>query len=477
MKQRWIEGILNAIADKGRDFLKTGPTMDLCNPRQLCVELASGRHGEASGIALARELLRSYQQMDEAGKLAFFRMLLNDFGVDALTIRRASDAYVAEASSANYLALTTAAEAKRQELLRRLNMAPEGTSALVRMRADLLGFVKKRPELKAVDVDFRHLLASWFNRGFLKIASINWDSSASLLDKLIAYEAVHKIDGFVDLRRRLAEDRRCFAFFHPAMPGEPLIFVEVALVKGISTSVQPLLDAQVPIERPEKADTAIFYSINNTQVGLRGVSFGNFLIKQVVEELKAELPHLRKFSTLSPLPRFVSTLRLALTGKESHLDSVVVEALLQMHTDLLARVAPAPTLAQSMLRILDGEVKPPHADIAMLIKQLALAYLLSRGPRGAIDPVTSFHLSNGALLHAINPFADVSEHGMSISYGVMVNYLYDLDAVEVNHENYVSTGRVTLSSKLARMEKRLVHAHSRRKRHQQPLRAESLGGG
>ncbi len=273
--------------------------------RRLAAALLSER-GEASGAALSRELHEVLRRLEPAGRLDFMRFLAADFQPDRATLRAAAQAYLADGTAEAAAVVADAADPPRQELLRRMNMAPGGTATLVAMRKELLRYVRDEPVLRLLDHDLKHLFASWFNRGFLELRRIDWNSPAAVLDKLIAYEAVHEIQGWDDLRRRLAPDRRCFAFFHPALPGEPLIFVEVALVEGLAGAVQPLLvqdgDDEAARHRAARANTAIFYSISNCQDGLRGVSFGNFLIKQVVEELKAELPQLTQFSTLSPVP-------------------------------------------------------------------------------------------------------------------------------------------------------------------------------
>src|SRR6476660_2959172 len=271
--------------------------------KQLAATLLSER-SEASGALLARQLHEVLRALDASDRHSFRRYLATEFQPDKAALRTAAERYLADSTAEAAAAPAQAADPPRQELLRRMNMAPGGTGALIAMRSELTARLHDEPELKLLDADLKHLFASWFNRGFLELRRIDWQSPAAVLEKLIAYEAVHEIKGWDDLRRRLAPDRRCFAFFHPALPGEPLIFVEVALVQGLAAAVQPLLSRDDPPGDPTKADTAIFYSISNCQEGLRGISFGNFLIKQVVEELKAELPQLTRFATLSPVPGF-----------------------------------------------------------------------------------------------------------------------------------------------------------------------------
>ena len=297
-----------------------------------------------------------------------------------------------------------------------MNMAPGGTAALVELRRDLLRHLRTEPGLRPLDSDLRHLLASWFNRGFLELRRIDWQTPAAVLEKLITYEAVHEIAGWDDLRRRLGPDRRCFGFFHPALPGEPLIFVEVALTEGLASAVQPLLARDVPDllqrERARQADTAIFYSISNCQDGLRGISFGNFLIKQVVEELKAELPRIRRFSTLSPVP-----------GLRKWLEP-------QIGTLLTKEEAAALETAEWW----DG---PAAETLRPALTRHCAAYLTSVAKRGPLDPVARFHLGNGARLERVNWAGNTAARGLRESYGIMVNYLYDPEQIETNHEAFV----------------------------------------
>src|ERR1700688_3970718 len=275
--------------------------------KQLAAILLSER-GEASGAQVARELHHVLRALDPDDRHSFQRYLATEFHPDKATLRAAAERYLADTTAEAAAALAQVADPPRQELLRRMNMAPGGTGALIAMRSEITAHLRHEPELRLLDADLRHLFASWFNRGFLELRRIDWQSPAAVLEKLIAYEAVHEIKGWDDLQRRLAPDRRCFAFFHPALPGEPLIFVEVALAQGLATAMPPLLERETDEEaaraQAANADTAIFYSISNCQDGLRGVAFGNFLIKQVVEELKAEFPQLKRFSTLSPVPGF-----------------------------------------------------------------------------------------------------------------------------------------------------------------------------
>ncbi len=367
-------------------------------------EALVGASSEPSGLALASDILSRYEVMSDADKLAFFSQVATGMDIDPPTVREALTAYEESPSKATYRAYTEACEPRRQELIRRLNSVPGATERLVRMRADLLRLGAKAPELQALDLDFRHLFASWFNRGFLVLRPINWESPAHILEKIIAYEAVHAIDSWDDLRRRLQpSDRRCFAFFHPSMPQEPLIFVEVALTKGIANSVQKLLSEDRTPMTAADADTAVFYSISNCQAGLAGISFGNFLIKQVAADLSAELGGLKTFVTLSPIPKMA--------------DWILQENI-------------------------SWDQKNPEGT-----RILAAHYLTQAKSRGGLpyDPVARFHLGNGAILHAVHADADISPKGRKQSGGAMVNYLYDLKKIEENHDAFVTRQEVATS--------------------------------
>lgn len=391
--------------------------------------------GEASSIALASRALNMYESLPDDERQRFFARLDDEFAADPEAIDTAYAAYREARNNATLEALFEACEPRRQELFRRLNLAPDGTYALVRMREDLLGRLRAQPALSAIDGDFTHLFGSWFNRGFLMLKRIDWNTPASVLEKIIRYEAVHEIRDWDDLRRRLdARDRRCFAFFHPAIGDEPLIFVEVALHKGLPARIQPILAGDAAegsgVEEPEEADTAAFFGISNCQIGLRGISFGNFLIKQVVQELKQELPQLKHFVTLSPVPGFARWLA-ERRGDES-LSSALREAIDAMqeagwHRDTQRAEA------------LKAQLRP-----------LAARYLAEeKSARGLpLNPVARFHLGNGAELHRINWLGDVSAKGLEQGAGLMVNYLYVLNDIERNHENYTAHGTVACSSEV-----------------------------
>ena len=384
------------------------------------------QRGEASGAALARRALALYSSLDEAGREHFFRLLARDFSPYGDAVLAAATAYHREPSPANLAALERATEPPRQEVFRRMNMAPGGTAALLELRRALLDAIRHKPELVSVDHDLQHLLSSWFNRGFLELRRIDWSTPAAVLEKLIEYEAVHEIRGFPDLKRRLERDRRCFAFFHPALPGEPLIFVEVAFVNELPAAVAPILAMDGAVGEPRQARCAVFYSITSCQAGLKGISFGNFLIKQVAEDLHKELPNIRIFATLSPVPGLRAWARkvLARPSADPELET------------LRARLAAA----------LEGDATPPDT-LREPLEGLAAWYLTRQWIDGqVIDSVARFHLGNGARLERINWNADTSAKGRAQSFGVMVNYVYDLDDVEKNHEEYFTRHHAVASS-------------------------------
>jgi malonyl-CoA decarboxylase len=334
-------------------------------------------------------------------------------------VHAASDAYRRESSPANLVRLQQAVEPPRQELFRRWNMAPAGTAVLVGMRRRLLATLDAHPERAGIDADLLHLFRSWFNRGFLVLQRIEWRTPAVVLERLIQYEAVHQIQGWRDLRRRLEADRRCYAFFHPALPDEPLIFIEAALTRGMAAQVQPLIDPESPVGDAARADCAIFYSITNCQEGLRGVSFGNVLIKQVVEDLGREFPRLRTFATLSPIPGFRTWLA-SVDPRWNGFDP-----------------ASAPLPAR---RELTGA---------------CARYLLhAKRDLEPLDPVARFHLANGARLERLNWLGDTAPSGLERSFGLMANYVYRLADVDKNHEAYAASFRVMASTEIERLARR-----------------------
>lgn len=367
---------------------------------------------EASGQQLASAILQRYRESHDEDRAAFYAFLNESLDVDADEIQALARAYGVSRSTETFGLLAKATEPARQELFRRLNQAPGATAELVRLRAKLLEAVRDTPDLGRTDHDLVHLLRSWFNRGFLVLRQITWDTPASVLEKIIAYEAVHEIKNWDDLRRRLQpQDRRCFAFFHPAMPDDPLIFVEVALSKGVPGSIQTVLSDSRSELPAEEADTAVFYSISNCQVGLAGISFGNSLIKQVVRDLSRDLPGLKKFLTLSPIP-----------GLSKWLDTQGID------TEGLA---------------------------ASDIRQLAARYLLDAKTRSGkpLDPVARFHLANGAMVHMLHADADTSDKGLEQSHGVMVNYLYDPAKIPQNVDLFATGNEVVASTQVRTLAK------------------------
>jgi malonyl-CoA decarboxylase len=399
---------------------RSRPLLSSSGPRSirklvaLCHTLLSERGGVA-GAQLAAEVLGIYQSLDQPARRAFLDVLNRDFSPNPEEVGAAADAYRKEPSAETLRHLQRVVEPPRQELFRQLNLAPGGTHALVQMRSQVLRENDAGADLGMVAADLGHLLTSWFNRGFLTLQRIDWRSSAALLQKLIDYEAVHQIQGWHDLRRRLEADRRCYAFFHSALAEEPLIFIEVALTRGMSDRVQPLLDPDSAVDDPQAADSAIFYSITNCHEGLRGVPFGSLLIKQVVEDLKKSLPRIRTFATLSPIPGF----RKWLASASSDLD-------------------------------------PDKLDAQMRRRLLPLcAHYLVHEKRGKepLDSVARFHLKNGARLDRINWLADTSPAGMQQSAGLMANYVYDVGDLERNHELYMRAGQVVCSRRVQALAK------------------------
>jgi len=424
----FLKGLINKVAapvDPAR-----GAGRRAREVAELCRALMSER-GEVSGAALARDVLAAYAALPDNAHTPFLQLLAEEFSPDPAAIENAAEEYCRDTSPQCLIKLQQAVESPRQEMFRRLNVAPGATALLVDLRRRLLRELRSNPQLVAVDADLAHLFGSWFNRGFLKLERIDWRTPAIVLEKLIAYEAVHEIAGWKDLRRRLAADRRCFGFFHPALPDEPLIFIEVALTGRISDAVAPLLDQESPEADPARADCAIFYSITNCQEGLRGISFGNMLIKQVAEQLSREFPRLKHFATLSPVPGFRGWLETV--AREDEAVDILLETL---------------------------KKRGWHQDAAMAdnlrdqLMALCAHYLLrAKKDSAPLDAVSRFHLGNGARLEQLHWLADVSPAGMQRSAGMMVNYVYRLDEVETNHEAFIREGKIAASHavrKLAR---------------------------
>ncbi|MBB2750713.1 UNVERIFIED_ORG: malonyl-CoA decarboxylase [Rhizobium aethiopicum] len=430
----FFSDMLQSITDRGRQLLfsgsRTTQAAAKADLQTLCDMLLSSR-GEASGMALAAEILDRWEALDSDGAQAFLHMLHEKFGPDTAKLDQAIENYRTDKSSAVIIALHQAAEPRRQELLRRLNHTPNGTAKLVRMRQHLLASKEQSAGYHALDADFTHLFGSWFNRGFLTLRPIDWSTPAYILEKIIKYEAVHEIAGWEELRRRLApSDRRCFAFFHPRLADEPLVFVEVALTRSVPGAIGDVLDEGREQINADEATTAVFYSISNCQDGLRGISFGNFLIKQVVEDLRRDLPGLKNFVTLSPVPGFARWLAKA---RASAADRSLPEA------------------ARKTLMLLDDPNWPDNEDTAtemerVLLPLAARYFLIERTPEGRpVDPVARFHLGNGARLERLNFLGDRSPKAMQQAHGLMVNYLYKLDDIVANHEALAQRGEVIAS--------------------------------
>ncbi len=438
--------MLQSIAERGRSLIDRGHRRGIDEQRsasliQLCEDLLS-RRGEASGVALAREILAHYGELRLGPRIAFFEALATGFGADPEKLKPAAEAYLSSPSELNAAQLHRVAEPRRLELIRRLNLAPNGTAALVHMREQLIEAMEHRPDLEIIDDDFLHLFSSWFNRGFLVLRRIDWSTPARILEKIIRYEAVHEIRDWNDLRTRIdSPGRRCYAFFHPALIEEPLIFVEVALTRGIPDAIEPILsNGKLSNGKPfelERATSAVFYSISNCQRGLAGVSFGHFLIKQVVEEVRREMPRLSTFVTLSPVPDFAQWLERerAAGGASMALSEEDREAFAGLdRADWWEDAETAAALREPLLRA------------------AGWYFLRARTARDLpLDPVARFHLGNGARLERIDFLADTSARGLAHSHGLMVNYLYDLDDIEKNHEAYAQHHSVVAASAVNRL--------------------------
>ena len=428
-----VSKMLNALVDVGRNYLdRPGGSSQLEVLVAQCNDLVSV-HGEASGTALASQIVNDYLALGEDEQFNILLSLNKIFAPDRERLVEAAGAYAAYPENDSYRRLLKVIEAPWQELFRRINMAPGGTSTIVGMRQLVRSRLSDYPELDNLQRDLKYLLSAWFNRGFLQFEQINWRTRAIVLEKLIAYEAVHEIHGWDDLRRRLADDRRCFGFFHPVLPDEPLIFVEVALTRGLIGEIKTLIPNQSETTPEEKPDTAIFYSISNCQTGLEGISFGNFLIKQVVDTIKGELHDIKEFATLSPIPGFCKWLDDLL--EERHPEFVSAKEF-----DLL----------QSEWR--DSELV--RQRLKPLLMRLCARYLIETKHKGsAFDPVAKFHLGNGASVERVNWAADQSPKGIEQSLGMMVNYVYDSEKIISNHETYVRNGSVPTSKEVLRLVK------------------------
>lgn len=424
-----LGGLLGSVISAGKGILARrrqaaieAPSSDLLSK---CRQLLHHR-GEASGLALASEVIEDYQGLDDANRMRFFKALASDFDTNHTAVIAAARRFEDDQNAHHLAELAKSVEAPRVKLFRRMNMAPDATRILVKMRGALLEALPENPQLQKVEADLKHQFVSWFNRGFLELRVIDWNSPAAVLERIIAYESVHAIQGWDDLRSRLGDQRMCFAFFHPAMPDDPLVFVEVALTPGIPTAIAPLINKTAEPAEQKDLDTVVFYSISNCHPGLAGVSFGNFLIKQVVEEIGKRYPKAKRYVTLSPIPGFCQWL-----AKQDNPAELDVQELRS-----LAKVEGTDTTDSRW-----------ESTIA-----LCAQYLVTKSANGlAMDPVARFHLGNGASLHAIHWAADLSDKGVEQSIGLMVNYLYDLGSIEENHDAYFDQGKVATSRAVARL--------------------------
>ncbi|MDX9716602.1 malonyl-CoA decarboxylase [Thauera sp. AutoDN2] len=437
-------------------FGKPPEAGDLERIRAQLQECAEGRGGEVSTRQRAGRLAETYLHLDDAGRHAFLRLIAHEFGPDPRQVSEAHEAYQAAVGTAEQwdaeARLRAAMRSRRLRILTQFNAIPQGVKFLVDLRADLLRFVAQDPSLKPLDRELEARLSAWFDVGFLELQRITWLSPAALLEKLVQYEAVHEIRSWDDLKNRLDSDRRCYAFFHPRMPLEPLIFVQVALLEELADNVQRLLDIEAPLADTRRATTAIFYSISATQPGLRGVSFGNFLLKRVIDDLKRDFPRLKTFATLSPIPGLAR-------WAQRHPDEMA-EAFLPADRTRLAGLGIASTDDAALSAVLEG--KPDwqaddklRATLREPLLRLAARYLLEarRGDK-PVDAVARFHLGNGARVERLNWLADCSAKGLQQSWGIMVNYLYDPDSIESNLEQFASEGLIAASSTVRKQARR-----------------------
>jgi malonyl-CoA decarboxylase len=455
-----LRNVWRDIAASARGAWSGAPKPELSNDdverlRSQLRDCLDGRGGQVTARARAAALGRTYLALNAAGRARFLNVLANEFDIDRAAVHstweRLRRAKSDEEQRKLERELRGALEPPRIKLLTQFNGLPEGVKFLVDMRAELMTLARNDAALAALEQDLKGLLASWFDIGFLEVKRITWDSPAALLEKLTVYEAVHQIRSWQDLKNRLEPDRRCFAYFHPRMPDEPLIFVEVALTQGMADNVQVLLDVSAPLDDPSSADSAIFYSISNCQRGLSGISFGDFLIKRVVDALAAELAHLKTYATLSPLPGFRAWLDKRVAEKGD--DLLIAPERRGLET------LPLPAAERSFAKLLAKRGWHQDEALSQALKapmlRLAARYVLNeKTPAGrAFDPVAHFHLSNGARVERLNWRGDMSAKGLQQSYGMMINYLYRLPEIEENHEAYTSEGRVAASSAITRLAK------------------------
>ena len=427
-----LKQIISSIADAGQKLfnIKNIKKNDLDSIISLCDDLISHK-GAAFGITVARDITELYQSLSPENKLSFFKKINDKYKPSFTKVNEAIENYTKSQNEKTLSDLFKVSEGKRRELFRRMNMAPNGTAIIVALREDLIKILKDNKELSALDNDLRHLFRAWFNPGFLKLTKITWDTKAAVLEKIIKYERVHQIKDMNELKRRLGEDRRFFSYFHPALEDEPIIFVQVALTKGLGKSIQELMR---PTDNEEKPyDTATFYSISNCQEGLSRVTLGNFLIKRVVYEIQEELPHIKNFGTLSPIPGFADWF--------TYLEETKIKNILGDLKDQDAIFLKSQDLKLGDSRIIRNKEA---------IIKLVVHYIVNeKNEKGLpVNDVSRFHLGNGAIVDDIVVNANISETGFKRSYGVMVNYLYELKNIEKNHEEYMNSNKVIVSDKI-----------------------------
>ena len=427
-----IKQIISSIADAGQKLfsIKNIKKNDLESIISLCDDLISHK-GAAFGITVARNIIELYQTLSVENKVLFFKKINEKYKPSFMKVNEAIDIYKNSQNEKNLSYLSRVSEGSRRELFTRMNMAPNGTSAIVSLREDLIKILKDNKDFKALDDDLRYLFKAWFNPGFLKLEKITWDTKAAVLEKIIKYERVHQIKDMNELKRRLGEDRRFFSYFHPALEDEPIIFVQVALTKGLGRSIQELMK---PSTTDSKSyDTATFYSISNCQEGLSRVTLGNFLIKRVVYEIQEELPHIKNFGTLSPIPGFADWF--------SYLDELKIKNILGNLKDKDVSFLKSKDLKLGDKRIVENK--------EVIIKLVAHYIVNEKNNKGLpLNDVSRFHLGNGAIVDDIIVNANVSEVGFKRSFGVMVNYLYELTNIEKNHEDYVNSNKIIVSNKI-----------------------------
>jgi len=427
-----LKDIISSIADVGQKLFKKSEIKkdNLDSIISLCDDLISNK-GAAFGITVARDITDLYQTLSPDNKLLFFKKINEKYKPSHTKVNEAIENYKKTQTDISISKLFNVSEGKRRELFRRLNMSPNGISTIVSLREDLLNILNENKDLQVLDDDLRELFKSWFNPGFLKLTKITWDTKAAILEKIMKYERVHKIKDMDELKRRLGEDRRFFSYFHPALEDEPIIFVQVALTNGLGKSIQEIMKPRS--EGDNKYDTATFYSISNCQEGLSRVTLGNFLIKRVVYELQEELPNIKNFGTLSPIVGFRNWF---LTLEENKIKNILGKIPYESISFLKAKD----------LKI--GDIRIASNKDAII--RLVAHYLVNEKNQKLLplNDVCRFHLGNGAIIDDIVVNANISDVGFERSFGVMVNYLYELKSIEKNHEDYINNKKVIVSDKV-----------------------------